>query len=129
MTLKELSQLYYLRREIKEEEERAVRLHELATSTTVQIGGTPPGNVRSDKTALAVDIADCEAQVERLKTEYAAEYKRLYSYIEGIDDSLTRQIFRARFVDCLCWEDVAARVGGSAYSVKKTCYRYINGHT
>ena len=57
----------------------------------------------------------------------ASEQLRLETYIASIPDSLTRQIFTARFVDGLSWLMVARRIGGynTEDSVKKICYRAI----
>ena len=126
MTLKELSQLYYLRREIEQEQQRVRELRARATSVTANLSGTPHSGAISDKTAIAAEIADCEALIAAKIAESTVEYKRLVTYINGIEDSLTRQIFTARFVDGLRWEQVADRVGGSSDAVKKTCYRYLN---
>ena len=126
MTLKELSQLYFLRREIEQEQQRVQRLRERATSVTAGAGGMPHGDAISDKTAIAAEIADCETLIAAKIAESIVEYRRLVTYINGIEDSLTRQIFTARFVDGLRWEQVADRVGGSSDAVKKTCYRYLS---
>lgn len=125
MTIKELSQLYYLRREIEQEERRIQSLREKATSITASVTGMPHSGGIADKTAIAADIADCEMLIAAKLNESIVMYRRLMTYINGIDDSLTRQIFKARFVDGLKWEQVADKVGGSAASAKMTVYRFI----
>lgn len=125
MTIKELSQLYYLRHEIEQEERRIQSLREKATSITASVTGMPHSGGIADKTAIAADIADCEMLIAAKQNEAIVMYRRLTNYIYGIDDSLTRQIFKARFVDGLKWEQVADKCGGSAASVKMTVYRYI----
>ena len=61
MNRKELSQLYYLKREIANDEQRLIELESAATSVTSRLGGMPGGGRRSDKTAIAAEIADLKA--------------------------------------------------------------------
>jgi hypothetical protein len=128
VTLKELSQLYYLNREIEMD---ARRLEELEAK--VQPGGrvlTGMPRVRGAGDAvgsLAAEIADLRGCIEAKRRQCLYERNRLERYISGIDDSLTRQIFAYRFVSGLSWEQVAACIGGgnSAGSVRMTCYRRL----
>lgn len=127
MTIKELSQLYYLDREIKREQCRLTELRTAATSTTARIFGLPGICSISDKTAIAAMIADTETVI-RAKMELAVvEYNRLNRYIASIPDSFTRQIIRLRFVDGLTWRQVAQNIGGNNTEdgVKKACYRFL----
>jgi hypothetical protein len=128
MTINELSQLYYLNREIAQYEARLDALYAKATGTTPALTGMPraPGVV--DKVGkYAVEIADQLGKLELARQRRVEEQARLYLYIEAISDSLTRQIFMLRFSDCLSWEQVADRVGGgnTYYSVKNRVFRYI----
>ena len=54
--------------------------------------------------------------------------QEIENFIENIEDSLTRRIFRLRFIDGKNWVKVADDVGGNntADCVKKICYRYID---
>lgn len=53
--------------------------------------------------------------------------QEIESFIENIEDSLTRRIFRLRFIEGMNWVKVAMQVGGNntADGVKKACYRYM----
>ena len=56
-----------------------------------------------------------------------AELIRLENYIDTIEDSVTRQILRGRFVQGMSWEAVAQRIGNNtAEGVRSRCIRYIN---
>lgn len=129
MTLKELSQLYYLDREIELDRERLAELRaDLLCPRSPDYDGMPrnpnPENALERCVAEIVDLED----VIRAKIEQRIyERSRLERYISDIPDSLTRQIFTLRFVDGLKWEEVADKVGGhnTGYSVKKICYRFI----
>lgn len=127
MTKKELSQLYWLKREIEQERRRLEELRAAATDTSARISGLPGVGCISDKTAIAASIADTEAII-RAKTELAVvEYNRLNRYIAQIPDSLVRQAISLRFVDGLSWWDVADKMGGNntADGVRKMVDRFV----
>lgn len=126
MTLKELSQYYYLKREIETYENKIKILESKATSTTQSVTGMPHGSGISDKVGdNATEISFYRSQIELNKLKCKNELERLDRYISSIEDSLTRQIFELRFIDRLKWVDVASVIGSSEYSVKQICYRYI----
>lgn len=126
VTLKELSQYYYLKQEIKRYEEKIIELENKATSTTQSITGMPHNSGVSDKVGNnATEISYYRSQIELDKLKCKNELKRLDGYIRDINDSLTRQIFELRFIDRLKWQEVADIIGSSEYSVKHICYRYI----
>lgn len=127
MTTKELSQLYYLNREIETEKKRILSLREAATATSAKISGLPHVGSISDKTAIAAEIVDIQQIIEHKQQLAIIEYNRLTRYIAQVEDSLTRQILRLRYIDGLSWTQVALRVGGSntADSVRKAAERFV----
>ena len=112
MTRKELSQLYYLNREIALDKQRLAELKARATSTSSGLSGMPQSGQVSDKTSLAVEIAYQRDIIKRKLERTVREYERISAYINTIDDSLTRQIFTLRFICGYSWVTVAARLGG-----------------
>lgn len=131
MTLKELSQLYYLNREIEDLRFKISELEAKATDTSVKITGMPRGAGEGDKIGRAV------AQLDYYKTKLTnrlercrIELIRLNDYISACPDSLTRQILTYRFVNGLSWNQVAAHIGHTVtvWSVKDTAYRYIKNN-
>lgn len=112
MTKKELSQLYYLNKEITAEKQRLAELEALATNTSSKISGLPHINSISDKTAIAAQIADIKIALEAKIQRSIVEYKKLSLYITTINDSLMRQILTYRFIDGLSWVAVALKCGG-----------------
>ena len=127
MTLQELSQLYYLNREIEHEKKRLKELEAAATDTAAKITGLPHVGGIADKTAIAAQIAECRVILEARIAQSTVEYNRLMRYINDIPDSLTRQIFTLRFVNGLNWNQVALHIGGgnTGDGVKKVCYRFL----
>ncbi len=128
MTLKELSQLYYLNREIEMDKKRLQELEMLAVTVTPNITGMPRGSGVSDKVGrYAAEIADLKGIIEAKHKQCLYERNRIERYIASIDDSLLRQIFTYRFVNGLPWRQVAACIGGNntADGVRMMCNRYI----
>ena len=129
MTLKELSQLYYLNREIERDQERLDALRERAAAAGApNTDGMPksPGYENRIEHYIA-EIVDLEAIIRAKISLCMHERNRLERYIADIPDSLTRQIFALRFINGLSWVRVAGLVGGNNTedSVKKTCYRFL----
>lgn len=128
MTLKELSQLYYLNREIEMDKRRLLELEAQAVSCTPNLTGMPHATGVSDKVGrYAAEIADLRGIIEAKHQQCLYERSRLERYISGIEDSLLRQAFTYRFVNGLPWLQVAACIGGNntADGVRKMCHRYI----
>lgn len=160
MTVKELSKLYRLNREVEQnirqlndlepqlqEDERL--LSELRA--TMYDVSSPPlsdmpkahnvGSPIENKVLRAIQlenniakkrdaITDIRIIISTRQTLCLLERKRLEEYIDGIDDSLTRQIFTLRFVNGLTWDQVAESIGyeNGGESVRVTCYRYLKTH-
>lgn len=133
MTLKELSQLYYLNREIENDQRRLEELEAKLTSpSSPNLSGMPRSTAYDNKIESSVaDIMDLKAIIAAKQQQCIYERSRLMRYITEIDDSLTREIFVFRFVNGLSWRQVAASVGGNntAENVRQICSRYIRDHT
>ncbi len=130
MTKKELSQLYWLNREIEMDTERLKELEEKAAAPKAQkLDGMPHNSGYGDALArMVADIVDLKAIIAAKQQQCIHERSRLERYIADIPDSLTRQVFALRFINGLSWAQVAANVGGgnSEAAVKKRCYRYLD---
>lgn len=131
MTLKELSQLYYLNREIKADQKRLEELNRMvgAPSTPpLSDMPRPPHNVDSKVERLTAEIVDLQAIIAARQIQCIHERARLERWISEIPDSLTRLIFQYRFAECMSWQQVAVAVGAgnTPDRTKKICYRYID---
>ena len=128
MTLKELSQLYWLRSEIALYEERLDRLMQTVGVGSPKYDGMPHASGSESSTERqAIRIAELRGMLETLRDRAYAESIRLTQYISGIQDSYLRVIFTHRFVHGMSWWQVAAAMGGetTADSVRKACVRYL----
>ena len=130
MTLKELSQLYYLTREIEADQRRLEELERLAGApSSSNLSGMPraPHSTESKVERMTAEIVDLQAIIAARQIQCIHERARLERWINEIPDSLTRQIFSYRFVDRLTWVQVALRIGGgnTAGGVSERCYAYL----
>ena len=130
MTLKELSQLYYLNREIEADKARLEELKaELSSPSGSKITGMPKGSSGENKLERYIaEIVDLEAIISAKITQCLHERNRLERYIADIPDSLTRQIFTLRFINGLSWDACAAHLGwaNTWKNLSNICYRYID---
>ena len=100
MTLQELSQLYYLNREIEMDQRRLWELEGKALPHSPSLTGMPSGGGEQDKVGLyAAEIADLRGIIEAKHQQCLYERNRLERYIAGIEDSFLRQVFTYRFVN------------------------------
>lgn len=141
MTVKELSQLYNLNREIemdqkrlaeldyeiKRDEDRLARLELQASSvSSPAYDGMPkaPSNGSSvENSAVTIlDLRDIISRKKALRTDCAmtihakqilclTERSRLERYIADMPDSLDRMIFTLRFINGLTWAQVSEHIG------------------
>ncbi len=128
MTIKELSQLYYLEREIEMDKRRLKELEAKAVPGAQKLTGMPGSSGVSDVVGdCAAEIADLRGIIEAKHRQCLYERNRLERYISSVDDSLIRQIFTYRFVNGLTWNQVAACIGGdnTADGVRKAAKRYL----
>ena len=129
MTLKELSQLYYLNREIERDQERLEKLRASASAPGApNYDGMPKSPSFENRLERYIaEIVDLEAIIRAKITQCLHERARLERYIVEIPDSLTRQIFQLRFINGLTWVQIAFSVGGgnTEEGVRKRVYRYL----
>lgn len=113
MTKRELSQLYWLNREIEEDKRKLSELETAAEGGTAKITGMPHvgGNGRSLEN-YAVLIAEQRELIEMKIRQTIILYNRLNRYIATVPDSFMRQILTLRYVNGLSWLQVANHIGG-----------------
>lgn len=131
MTNQELSQLYYLKKEIAQQKQRLEELKAASTNITPQITGMPHGSGVSDKVSrYAAEMADLQSLIELNVQKCWYELNRLNRYIADCDDSLVRQILSMRYINGLSWTQVALQIGGgnTPDSVRMLHNRYLESH-
>ena len=129
MTLKELSQLYYLNREIEMDKERleALRARASAPGSPNYDGMPKSPSYENRHERYIAEIVDLEAIISAKITQCQHERNRLERYIADIPDSNLRMIFTLRFINGLSWVQLAFSIGGdcTADGARMACNRYI----
>lgn len=128
MTKKELSQLFWLNREISEEKRKLMELEAAAEGGTAKITGMPHASgVSNQVERYSIEIAELRDIIDaKIKIAWH-ELNRLNRYIESVDDPQMRLILSLRFVNGLPWEQVAASIGGgnTANGVQMAAMRFL----
>lgn len=128
MTKKELSQLYFLNREIERDQKKLQELQAAAEGKAVIITGMPKGTSISDTVGnYAAEIADLKSIIELNIQRCWYELNRLHRYIDSVEDSQMRMILTLRYVNGLNWQQVAYNIGGgnTADSVRMAHNRFL----
>ena len=128
VTLKELSQLYYLNRDIERDKARLEELYSKSIRIGQQITGMPhvPG-ITDNVAKYAAEIADLKGIIEANIQRCFYELNKLNRYINSVADAQMRMILSLRFVNGLTWRQVADSVGGNntGDGVRMACKRFL----
>ena len=114
MEERELNELQDLKKEIRYQVDQLRRLEEKATSMTQIIRGIPAYRGITDRVAeYAPQIAGLKTLIQNnirwcLNLQY-----RIESYIESIEESEIRQIFRLRYLEGKTWRQIAFEMTGA----------------
>ena len=110
MTKRELSQLYYLDKDIERERRLLAELEQ---------SGAPDDIIAGTREVIRCKLR--ESEIVRMRTIH---------WIMQLDDAFLRQIFMMRHIDRLTWAAVAVRIGGdnTADGVRMAHDRYIARH-
>lgn len=125
MTKKELSQIYYINREIEMWQRELSSIYSLES---VNLDGMPRGSSIGDATGeKAVRAAQIRDIIEGLLAKLQMKRKEVYEFIATLDDPLMRQIVMYRCLSLCTWEEVAMYVGGknTADSVRMLFNRFF----
>ena len=112
MTKKELSELYWLNREIEEEQRKLAELKAATTDCTTKITGLPHVSGLHDKTGdLSILIAEQRDLIELKVKQSITKYNDLNNYIANVPDAQMRMILSLRYVNGLTWQQIAEKIG------------------
>ena len=112
MTARELKNLYYLKKEIKEQQRRLVELEATATNCSNKITGLPSGEGIADKVGkYATKIADLKTLLEQNLEKNLCELNRLEKFIQTVEDSEMRTILALRYIHGFTWRKIAYAIG------------------
>ncbi len=136
MTRQKLKQIRHLKREIELLQEQILRLD--TEVVTDKVRGSDPNFPWAPKSfyIAGFDQAELSQKMERLKKKMQRRVDDLLElrteiieFVEGIDDSLLRQVIILRHVNGLSWEQVAAEIGsGTTWNSLRMMHdRFLEG--
>lgn len=125
MTKKELSQYRYLKREI-DYLNKQIESFTVCDTVKASAKRAPYALHAVSVEGLPISKAYLLSELRKRRRKCAREYYKLCRFLEGIEDSMTRQIFEYRFVCGMSWQQIANRLGNNTEdSVRKLVNRYL----
>lgn len=127
MTRKELSQVYYMKRELKIWEQKLADLRERSLLSVQQISGMPFANTNevNDTTFNYISqIMETQAAIDEFRLKVEAKISEIEKYLVTLDDSLLRLIIEYRCCQCRTWRDTAIMIG--AGTTEESIRKYFN---
>jgi hypothetical protein len=131
MTLRNLSQVYHLRKEIAEDRRRIQEIEEHLLPGSPPLTSMPRSPGVKDKIGDGVTaLIDLRNKLQSNELKCVTEENVLIEYINQAQDSIIRRILKFRFYDGLSWDNVADEIGGgnNANNVRHLCYDFIKRH-
>ena len=129
MTGQKLNELFTLRRDLRSVEELLDAVRRAADVPGVaDVSGTPHAHRPRDTVGnLLAEVDDLSSRAEHLRGEIQCREAAAAAFIQGIEDTQTRLIFRLRFLRGYTWKQIARIIRGNntAESVRKMYSRYF----
>ena len=127
MTRKELSQVYFLKKELKMWEQKLEDLRSKSLTSSKAPDGMPFQNTGevSDKTFDYISqIMELQSDIDVFRLRIEVVINKIEHYIMTLDDSLLRQIIEYRCCQCKTWAHTAAMIG--AGTTEESIKKYFN---
>lgn len=127
MTRRELSQVYYLNKELKMWEAKLSEMRESSMTKSKQITGMPFANTgeTSDETFEKVSrIMELQSDIEVFRLNIEKKVAEIEQYIMTLEDSFLRQIIEYRCIQGKTWEQTAMMIGYGTSG--ESCRKYFN---
>lgn len=108
MNIKELSNLYYIKKEIERLEEELDEITEIGSSV---IDGMPHNSNYNDKVQqLVIKKQDLMSKIIKKQIAYIDEKVKMENFINSIDNPKVRLIARLRFIEFKSWYEIADEI-------------------
>ena len=135
MTRQELKQIRYLKREIRLIQEQIAAVE--SEIVTDKVTGSDPEHPWTERHYIIKGLPGernekllrLRDRLERRKSDLQDMRAEIFEWVEGIEDSLLRQVIILRHVNGLSWRQVAREIGaGTTWdSLRKMHDRFIEG--
>ncbi len=119
MTKEELSRYYYLKKEIKQIEERIKEIDDTFLSANRINGMRYEKRLSNPQEQRMILIEKYDKRLEEKKDEALKELMKIEDFIDSINDPEIRMIFRYRYIELMEWNKIAMLVNMS----ERTVYR------
>ncbi len=133
MTRQKLKQIRYLKGEIRLIQEQILTLE--SEIITDKVRGSDPDHPWTERHYIIRGLPGernekllrLRDRLERRKSDLQDLRAEIFAWVEGIEDSLLRQVIILRHVNGLGWRQVAREIGGgnTAESIRKLHDRYF----
>ena len=111
MDQKRMDHLRHINREIIQQKNRLQKLRALRQGRVRQAPGLPSLTPQDAQERYAVQLRELEESAARHLEKCLEEAQALQDFIQGVEDSQTRQLLSLRYLACLTWQQVAFRMG------------------
>ena len=119
MTKEELSSYYYLKKEIKQIEERIKEIDDTFLSANRINGMRYEKRLSNPQEQRMILIEKYDKRLEEKKDEALKELMKIENFIDSINDPEIRMIFRYRYIELMEWNKIVMLVHMS----ERTVYR------
>lgn len=107
MTKEELSRYYYLKKEIKQIEERIKEIDDTFLSANRINGMRYEKRLSNPQEQRMILIEKYDKRLEEKKNEALKELMKIEDFIDSINDPEIRMIFRYRYLELMEWNKIA----------------------
>ena len=125
MTIKELSNYYYINKQIKQLQNKLEELEEKLLGSS-QITDMPKsGRVSKPTEDAAVKIAELKKLIVEKRNRLIEENIFIEKYIDNVSDIEIQTIIRMRFIELKNWYEIGKELGYDYTWCCRKLYRYI----
>ena len=126
MTKEELSSYYYLKKEIKQIEERIKEIDDTFLSANRINGMRYEKRLSNPQEQRMILIEKYDKRLEEKKDEALKELMKIEDFIDSINEPEIRMIFRYRYIELIEWNKIATLVHMSERTVFRKHREILN---
>lgn len=126
MTKEELSSYYYLKKEIKQIEERIKEIDDTFLSANRINGMRYEKRLSNPQEQRMILIEKYDKRLEEKKDEALKELMKIEDFIDSINEPEIRMIFRYRYIELMEWNKIAMLVHMSERTVFRKHREILN---
>ncbi|MBS6645872.1 MAG: DUF1492 domain-containing protein [Clostridiaceae bacterium] len=129
MSVEELSQIYYINKEIKSLQLELAQLRQKNFYKPNVITDMPRGGEHEEQNLEYVnDVMMLEDLINYSLRKLQYERKKIEEFLNTVEDADLRLIMRLRAVNNMKWEDIGRELGMERTTVSKKFYKYFREH-